>query len=116
MAENIRFLLCVEVMVDDPVGFQAGQLEMVFNESTGEAEPMGAIGRDIEEQVGIVAMEAALTKLRDTAGIRPIGGSTLPWKKAEDGSFPEMTLPRMPSRAEIEDRARRRSEGSADQS
>ncbi|WP_432051151.1 hypothetical protein [Verrucosispora sp. NA02020] len=108
MAENIRFLLSIEAVVDDPVGFRAGQLSMTLNLDTGQEEPAGPLGFDIEEQVGTVAMQAALLALRDASGVTPIAGQVLPWKKAEDGSFPAKTLPQMSSRAELEERSQRR--------
>lgn len=116
MAEHIRFLLSMEVVVDDPIEFQGGQLYMARDATTGEMEPYGAMGFDMEEQVGNVAMLAAMNALRDAPGVSPVAGQTLSWKKAEDGSWPEKTLPRMPSRAEIEEWSRRRAEEDADES
>ncbi|MET7671915.1 hypothetical protein [Micromonospora luteifusca] len=45
-----------------------------------------------------------------------VAGQTLPWKKAEDGSWPEKTLSRMMSRAELDEWSRRHSEEYGDQS
>ncbi|MGW3606904.1 hypothetical protein [Micromonospora sp. NPDC005161] len=45
-----------------------------------------------------------------------VAGPTLPWKKAEDGSWPEKTLSRKMSRAELDERSRRHSEEYGDQS
>ncbi|MDG4807596.1 hypothetical protein O7634_12625 [Micromonospora sp. WMMD1120] len=115
MAEHIRFILSMEVAVDDPIEFRAGQLDMARDSTTGEMEPVGAVGLDLEEQVGNVAVLAAMVALRDTPGVSPVGGSTLPWEKAEDGSWPEKTLPRMSSRAELDEWARRRSDEATDE-
>lgn len=112
--ENIRFIVIIEADVEDPIALKADQLGMSVNEQ-GEIAPVTDFGPDIEYLAGSVAVEAAMDRLRETPGVRPISGSVLPWTKAEDGSFPSMTLPRMSSRAELEEKDRLQRESGEDQ-
>jgi hypothetical protein len=94
----MRFLISVEAEVTDPVAVLASGVSSVVDTEGNPVDPYVPSG-----EYGLLAEIAQQTQLAVGETLQRMDGvkfrSTfvLPWKAADDGSYPPLTLPAMPA-------------------